>query len=144
MGDDLRKAFDAFDLNHDGVLTSSELKVVLIAFGYHVTDEEVVTILTDLDANHNGVIDYPEFLGLIASHPPKPDAVKNIDEVALAFALFDRDGNGQVSAEEFKLTMEVMGMAMTDAQVEEAIKEADTNGDGKINYAEFAAAMKRG
>jgi Ca2+-binding EF-hand superfamily protein len=40
--------------------------------------------------------------------------------------------------------MEVMGMAMTDAQVEEAIKEADTNGDGKINYAEFAAAMKRG
>ena len=143
MGDDIRKAFDIFDLNHDGSLSSSELKVVLISFGYHVTDQELADIITELDANHNGVIDYPEFLRLLETHPPKQGEERVIDEVLLAFALFDRDGNGQITAEEFKVTMEVMGMPLTDAQVQEGIKEADTNGDGKINYAEFVAAMKK-
>jgi calmodulin len=142
MSDDLRKAFDLFDLNHDGVLSSSELKVVLISFGYHVTDQELADIVTELDANHNGVIDYPEFLRLVETHPPKPGAEKTLDDVMLAFAAFDRDGNGKISAAELKASMEVMGLALTDAEVEEAIKEADVDGDGMINYSEFARMMK--
>ncbi len=142
MSDDLRKAFDLFDLNHDGVLSSSELKVVLISFGYHVTDQELADIVTELDANHNGVIDYPEFLRLVETHPPKPGAEKTLDDVMLAFAAFDRDGNGKITAAELKASMEVMGLALTDAEVDEAIKTADVDGDGMINYSEFARMMK--
>jgi Ca2+-binding EF-hand superfamily protein len=76
-----------------------------------------VDIVTDLDTNHNGVIDYPEFLRLVEAHPPK--------KIILGFSMLDKEGNGQITPEEFKATMEVMGMPLTDAQVEEGIKKAD-------------------
>ena len=140
--EDFRQAFDFFDLNHDGVISSFELRGVLISFGYHASEQVVKDIMTEIDANHNGVIDYPEFLMLLITYPPKEGSEKTLDDIKLAFAVFDRDGNGQITAAELKSVMEFIGTPMTDVEVEEAIKEADVNGDGMINYEEFARMMK--
>lgn len=140
--EDFREAFDLFDLNHDGVISTFELRGVLISFGYHASEQVVTDIMTELDANHNGVIDFPEFLTLVQTYPPKEGVEKTLDDIKLAFAVFDRDGNGQITAAELKAGMKFLGTEMTDAEVEEAIKEADINGDGMINYEEFARMMK--
>jgi calmodulin len=140
---DFRKAFDLYDLNHDGVISSSELKIVLVSFGYHASDQDVADVMADLDANHNGVIDYPEFVRLMETHPPKEGVVRTLDDTLLAFAAFDRDGNGVITQAELKAAMEVMGMALTEVELEAAMKEADVNGDGMINYAEFVRMAHR-
>jgi calmodulin len=51
-----------------------------------------------------------------------------------AFRVFDKDGNGYVTAEEFKATMTEMGDKMSMQDVENFIKEADADGDGNLNY----------
>ena len=51
-----------------------------------------------------------------------------------AFKVFDVDGNGYITAAELKRVMTGIGEALTDAEVGEMLRAADTNNDGKINY----------
>ncbi|CCO34772.1 Calmodulin Short=CaM [Rhizoctonia solani AG-1 IB] len=59
------------------------------------------------------------------------------EELDEAFKVFDRDGSGQISEEELKAVMNSLGERLTDAEVHAMMLEADTNGDGQIDYKEF-------
>ena len=52
--------------------------------------------------------------------------------------MFDRDGNGFISAAELRHVMTNLGEKLTDEEVDEMIREADVDGDGQINYEESA------
>ena len=65
------------------------------------------------------------------------------DNIRQAFTVFDQDGNGSISAIELKLVLQEKGIEMTDAEVAEAIREADTDGDGEIDYNEFFNVVTR-
>ena len=56
------------------------------------------------------------------------------DELKQAFKIFDRDKNGYISASELKYVMANLGEKLTDEEVEEMIREADLDGDGRISY----------
>lgn len=58
------------------------------------------------------------------------------EEVREAFKVFDKDGNGFISAAELRHVMTNLGEKLSDTEVEEMIREADTDGDGQINYDE--------
>mmetsp|Transcript_83466 Transcript_83466/g.145093 ORF Transcript_83466/g.145093 Transcript_83466/m.145093 type:complete len:319 (+) Transcript_83466:102-1058(+) len=60
-----------------------------------------------------------------------------IPELVAAFQKLDKDGNGQLEPEELKEALSSMGVS--DEEVDAMIKEADINGDGKINKGEFLA-----
>ena len=55
-----------------------------------------------------------------------------------AFRVFDRNGDGYISKQEFKHCMMHFGERFTNEEVEEMIAEADSNNDGKIDYHEFS------
>ncbi len=48
--------------------------------------------------------------------------------------MFDKDGNGFISAAELRHIMTNLGEKLTDEEVDEMIREADVDGDGQINY----------
>lgn len=56
-----------------------------------------------------------------------------------AFRVFDKDGNGYITAQELKIAMQEMGMPLSDAEIQMMIREKDVNGDGVIDYEEFVA-----
>ena len=58
-----------------------------------------------------------------------------------AFKVFDKDGNGFLSAAELRHVMTKLGEKLTDEEVDEMIREADVDGDGQINYEEFVKMM---
>jgi len=55
------------------------------------------------------------------------------EELRKTFKIFDIDGNGFISADEIKITMRHLGENLTDDEVNDMIKAADKNGDGKID-----------
>ena len=55
--------------------------------------------------------------------------------------MFDRDGNGFISAAELRHVMTNLGEKLTDEEVDEMIREADVDGDGQINYEESALGI---
>ena len=55
------------------------------------------------------------------------------EEIREAFRVFDKDGNGHISAQELRHIMTNLGEKLTDEEVDEMIKEADIDGDEHIN-----------
>ena len=60
------------------------------------------------------------------------------EEIIEAFKACYRYGNGFISAAELRHVMTNLGEKLTDEEVDEMIREADVDGDGQINYEEFA------
>ncbi|KAI8422064.1 hypothetical protein MSG28_009960 [Choristoneura fumiferana] len=86
----------------------------------------------------NGTIDFPEFLTMMARKMKDTDSEEEIRE---AFRVFDKDGNGFISAAELRHVMTNLGEKLTDEEVDEMIREADIDGDGQVNYEEFVTMM---
>ena len=64
------------------------------------------------------------------------------EEIKEAFKVFDKDGNGYISAAELRHIMTNLGEKLTDEEVDEMIREADVDGDGQINYDEFVDMVR--
>lgn len=79
----------------------------------------------------SGTIDFEEFLAMMSKKYSEEDLESDIRE---AFRIFDKDGNGIISASELRHVMTNLGEKLTDAEVEEMLREADIDGDGQINY----------
>ena len=60
--DEIIGAFQVFDKNHNGVLSLSEFKHILMDLGQKFTEEEVNEIFNESDLNKNGNLDYKEFV----------------------------------------------------------------------------------
>lgn len=97
------------------------------SLGQSPTEEDLRQMINEVDADGSGTIDFAEFLTLMARKIKTKDSEAEIVE---AFKVFDKDGSGKISADELRQVMHNLGEKLSDKEVEEMIKEADTNGDG--------------
>lgn len=136
----LKEIFQRFDMDKDGSITQLELAALLRSLGIKPKGDQIHALLTNMDANGNGSIEFDELVEAI---------LPNLDEEVLitqeqlleVFRSFDRDGNGYITTAELAKQMAKMGQSLTYAEISELMKEADTNGDGVLNFNEFASLM---
>lgn len=62
------------------------------------------------------------------------------EEAAKTFAEFDYDGDGLITAMEFKLAMAARHEQVTGDELDSIYEHADKDADGRINLAEFVKA----
>jgi hypothetical protein len=72
-------------------------------------------MINEVDADGNGTIDFPQFLSLMARKMKDTDTEEELIE---AFKVFDRDGNGFISAAELRHVMTNLGEKLTDEEVD--------------------------
>ena len=59
----------------------------------------------------------------------------------MAFQMFDKDKSGYIDAKEIRTVTTTLGEKLTDKEVEEFMREADIDGDGRLSYNEFLNMM---
>ena len=133
-----REVFDLFDKDKDGSITTKELGDVMRALGANPTNTELQEMIAEVDKDNSGKIEFNEFLDLFARKMKDPDTEEDLIE---AFKIFDKDGSGNISAQELRHVMTTLGEKLTEEEADELIREADTNGDGYIDYVEFVKIM---
>ena len=130
---ELTEVFRKMDKNWDGKLSKEELlEEYSKIMEEHEAKAEVDRIMKEVDSDKNGFIEYSEFLkGSLDS-----SKILSAENLKIAFAMFDKDGNGTISAEELKKA--IAGTKLSDWKIwNEIITEIDQNGDGEIDLQEF-------
>lgn len=130
---ELRKVFKAMDTNGDGKLSREELlDYYSKEMGPEQAAEEVNRIMTQVDTDNSGFVDYSEFIKATLDFK----TLSSAGFLRRAFEVFDKDGSGTISASELKRLL-AGGNVCEDRIWNEIIKNVDSNGDGEIDFREF-------
>lgn len=135
---EFKDAFSLFDKEGDGTITTRDLGIVMRSLGETPSEAEIQDMLNEIDPDGSGTINFPDFLTMMARRM-KADDVE--DEIRQAFEVFARDGTGLISIGELRHIMIHLGEKLTDEEADELLREADADGDGYINYEEFAKML---
>ncbi|KAL4333434.1 hypothetical protein GQ457_07G043110 [Hibiscus cannabinus] len=134
----LKEMFKGMDTDNSGTITLEELKQGLSKQGTKLTEYEVQQLMEAADADGSGTIDYDEFITATV-HMNRMDRE---DHLYHAFQHFDKDNSGYITTEELEQALREHGM--TDGNLKEILSEVDADNDGRINYDEFVAMMRKG
>ncbi|XP_057516081.1 calcium-dependent protein kinase 29 isoform X1 [Amaranthus tricolor] len=135
----LREMFNNIDTDRSGTITLQELKDGLARLGSTLTETEIQQLLEAADVDKNGTIDYIEFI-TATMHRHRLDKEENLCKT---FQYFDVDKSGFITRDELRQAMTKYGMG-DEATIDEILDDVDTDKDGRINYEEFVAMMKKG
>ncbi|RNA25659.1 calmodulin [Brachionus plicatilis] len=124
----------------DGRISWEELGYVMKTLGHRVSENQLKEIMKLIDENGNGVIDFDEFTDMLDKTKSIADPEADLKE---AFKVFDLDGDGVITAKELKLVMHSLGQPVSGSDIDDMIKEADQNSDGKVDFGDFVAMMSR-
>merc|ERR1712070_1273386 len=108
------------------------------ALGFEPKKEEIAKMVKEMDKDGDATVDFEEFCIMMAEKMNQKDGK---DEMMKGFKLFDDDNTGKISMKNFKRVAKELGETLSDAELSEVRGEADTDGDGEINEAEFLNVM---
>ena len=159
----LRAIFVAIDKNHDGWISQEEFRQALETGGDKSRNENVMqelgSIFNSIDSSHNHVINYNEFIAgnllylcflcapsqffrpLLCAPSACSWSRVHLDEQHLQQIFESLDVHHHGYLDLASLT-EVIGLDFAGEDLQALIREADVNGDGKIDFNEFIRAWK--
>jgi len=161
---DLAKAFDTYDVNHDGKISLDEFIESLRKYNLGFSEEQLYDFMASLDSDHDGTIDFNEFKQRFAVElemKTRGDGSgnewlkKTIEEVSIkikksgralsqVFRSYDKDKNNKMSYQEFSYMMnrEFGGEKLTEDELKTMFEKIDSNNSSYISYAEFKESFQ--
>lgn len=136
--EELKDIFAMFDKDNSGSIDVNELESMVSSLGISATKDDLNEMIAEADIDKSGTIEFEEFKTLIGPHFQKE---KPPEDFIDAFKFFDKDGDGFISRTELRAIMNNVDGQLAEADIEDMIKEADVNGDGKIDFDEFIKMM---
>jgi len=137
---EFKEAFNEFDKDGSGTISNKELLHVLRSIGQNPTEDEILELVMESDANGDGTIDLGEFIELMKRKSSETDQMESLKE---AFKIFDKDKSGYIDRKELRSVTTTLGQSLTTDEFDAFWKEADSNGDGKLDYEEFIKMMRQ-
>ncbi|KAJ9185522.1 hypothetical protein P3X46_005149 [Hevea brasiliensis] len=153
----LRRIFDLFDKNGDGMITVQDLSQALALLGLDADFSELESTIRSHVRPGNDGLGFDDFVSL---HQSLDQAFFSNDEqnvengqdemsqeesdLSEAFKVFDEDGDGYISAHELQVVLRKLGMpeAKEIDRIEQMICSVDSNHDGRVDFFEFKDMMR--
>ncbi|CBZ53915.1 putative calmodulin [Neospora caninum Liverpool] len=126
----VREAFALFDNDGDGEISGREILLTIRSCGVIPTQEEMKSLPATMS--------WPDFEAWMSK---KLSSCKPEEDLIKAFKVFDRSNDGTISTDELSQVMIALGELLSDEEVKGMIKDADPNGTGRIQYANFVKML---
>ena len=82
---EFKEAFQIFDKDGDGSITTKELGTVMRSLGQNPSDDKIRQMIIDVDEDNSETIDFKEFLGLMAKKMKENDSEDELIEASKMF-----------------------------------------------------------
>lgn len=141
--DACRDSFVHFDKDGSGTIDKYELAKVLEAMGQNPSEEELFQMISEVDQDHSGEIDFVEFLQVIASQKERAAEYDDESDFIDAFVACggEPDKSGHVARTVLvSLIKKDFGLPI---DINKMLDELDTDGSGEIEYDEFKALLSK-
>ncbi|CAF0779261.1 unnamed protein product [Didymodactylos carnosus] len=97
---EMEQAFFSIDKDNSTEISIEELEIVMQSLGLNPTATELRLMISEVDADDSGTIDFPEFVTMLAVRMKDTANEHRIKEI---FQLFDKDEDGQISHNELNV-----------------------------------------
>ena len=135
-----KEVFDVIDLDGKGYLTPMDMRNAMIQMGYNPKKQFVYQLFSDFDNDENGVIDFNQFIKLMAEKPQDNDTE---EDIARVFQLMDSDKKGYISFEDLKEVAKELNEKIGDDDVKAILAHIDLSGKEKIDFKIFLQFMRK-
>ena len=120
--------------DRSGRISKTELQRVLRALNIKANESELQQLMTQMDSDNSGEIDFQEFKRVMAGSFFKKHSKQ---ELHAAFKKFDADGNNFITSAELNYILTRMGRQLSRTDIDAMVQSLDSSGDGKISFEEF-------
>ena len=135
--EDLRQAFDLFDIKENGKIDPSEIKETMRQLGFDAKNPTIYKIIEDLDTEEsksNGGITFSEFSEIMQKRLGDRESKEGVRRI---FDLFVDDENAEyIPLDSLKKIAKELGERMSEDDLKEMI-ECATKNDGKLFFDDF-------
>ena len=95
-------------------------------------------LLNDLDVGAGNLIYLEDFRKIMLAYLSDDVALENVVDV---YRSFDKACSGGISAAELKHVFSKLGLNISNEEADELVREADSDGDGGVDFEEFLKMM---
>lgn len=157
----LRRIFDMFDKNGDGMITTDELGQALGLLGLDADESDLELTVSSFTQPGNAGLQFEDFAALhqslndtyFGSSQGEEEAKDRESESSMsqeesdlseAFRVFDEDGDGYISATELQVVLTKLRLSEGNEldRVQKMILSVDRNQDGRVDFFEFKDMMR--
>jgi centrin-1 len=112
----------------------------MTSLGFETKSAAIFQMISDLDADGNGTIDFGEWLTLMTKRVSDRDSRANINKI---FALYDDERTGFISIKNLRRVAQELSENISEEELQELITRADLDCDGLVSEDEFYNIITR-
>ncbi len=129
--EELFEAFTLFDKDYNGAISSKELGIVMQSISLNPTENELNDMINEAETTEENSIDFPEFLAFLSRKSILDK--ENRSELKQAFKVFCNEDD-MIDSQSMKKVLTELGEIVNFKDIDELIRKADVDGDGKISF----------
>ena len=138
--EEIKEAFDIFDMDGSGAISISELLKAMRSLNFDTKNPAIYKMIADMDEDGNGEIEFDEFLDMMTARISDKNTKDDLERV---FKLFDDDRTDEITMSNLKRVAKELGEDIMDDELKEIIQRADLDGDGKLTFEDFYGVMTK-
>ncbi len=135
-----KEMFDLLDIDDNGMLTPMEIRNLLLHFQYNPKKQIIYQMVSDLDTDESGGLDFYEFLKMMTAKLSETDSD---DDITKVYNMYDSDNKGYITAEDFKNVAKELKEEIKDEEIKEIMDKIDPKNKGKITYEAWMRFQKK-
>ena len=131
---EIEACFYLHDYEDTGKISNDQLNLLMRTLGVCPTTDELPGCIKKVDPEGSGSFDLENFMNCMKD---MVSSAANKQELADAFDLFDRNGDGVLTMDDMTKCAEFLKISMTMEEIKFMFEKVDTDKDGKITLADF-------